>query len=370
MPESYVGPTVVNAVLAPARALYLIAEDNKVGLIRAVQEASSRWGGVTEPIVPVSTSPESESLVSDWYRQVAEVSQVDGAVNINLPDDLAERAAARLGLPLTPLASIDHRGPTKWTAHPACIPSSASTEAYIISTPDRNLWEIVGAGDLTDDGLASIGDLPFKVRRPVTADEVARAQLAKTTLLERTRASLDWHFAANGPFATPAIAWVVDDTIIGDHIHFWNLRALQSLDFKNPPMFIIPATGVDNWINFKAQLAGRLARPDEFSPDLILASSHVAEEILDNIALTLGLEKSADEIRSGHRFPADPRPSPYTYLTLNDVHARRVDIRQWFVFDRACGLQKKSRSTTFRTGLRSDSRPRSVSMAQVTHSCD
>ena len=65
--RDYVGPTAVQAAVLPARAVYLVADGSEGGLRRAVQEACTRWGGMTEPVVPVKPGGE----IDPWWQQVS-----------------------------------------------------------------------------------------------------------------------------------------------------------------------------------------------------------------------------------------------------------------------------------------------------------
>jgi hypothetical protein len=82
--QDYVGPTAVRAAVLPARAVYLVADGSEEGLHRAVQEACTRWGGMTEPIIPVKPGGE----VDEWCEQVISLARADSAVNVDAdPED-------------------------------------------------------------------------------------------------------------------------------------------------------------------------------------------------------------------------------------------------------------------------------------------
>jgi hypothetical protein len=51
-----------------------------------------------------------------------------------------------------------------------------------MASEKRGLWEVVGAGDMTDEHAESLHGSTFYTRRP-HEDEVARAQLSGWTLL-------------------------------------------------------------------------------------------------------------------------------------------------------------------------------------------
>lgn len=72
-----------------------------------MQEASTRWAGVTEPIVPVS----AEGRVEDSAQRMVAQARVDGLVNVDLTESKAASAASDLSLPWVPLSQIDSTGP-------------------------------------------------------------------------------------------------------------------------------------------------------------------------------------------------------------------------------------------------------------------
>lgn len=68
----------------------------------AIREASSRWGGLIEPILPLTESADLES----WWDQVLELSNVDGLVVLDADRDSAHRLAERTGRQLIDLEHI------------------------------------------------------------------------------------------------------------------------------------------------------------------------------------------------------------------------------------------------------------------------
>lgn len=122
----YIGPTAVRAAVLRARVVYLIADGSDSGLRRAVQEACTRWGGMTEPIVPVKPGGEFEP----GYGQITSLARVDAAVNVDAPSADASAAAAELGKDLISLADIDNFGLSAFTVHPS-VTGPAHQDGYI-----------------------------------------------------------------------------------------------------------------------------------------------------------------------------------------------------------------------------------------------
>lgn len=325
--RDYVGPTMVRAAVLPGRAVYLVTDESEKGLRRAVQEACTRWGGMTEPIIPVKQDGE----VDPWCEQVVSLSRADSAVNVDVDPEDAAAVAGKLGLTLVPLADIDATGTAAFTVHPSAVgpEQMPGSIAYVMASEKRQLWEVAGAGDLTDAHLESITAGTFYTRRP-SDDEVARSQLAGGTLVERTCSQFSEHWARGGPGYAPAVVWVTQPGSFLDCVYFWNLRVLRPLRLASLPMLLLPAGRVQHWLHFPDMLAHVLQRPDEFAPDVALSSISVSESELHDTAALLGLQPHEGEPRVGHAWPAPLRTPPYTY---------RVDLdpRSWQVFERSYG---------------------------------
>jgi hypothetical protein len=325
--RDYVGPTAVRATVLPARAAYLVADGSTEGLRRSVQEACTRWGGMTEPIIPVKPGGE----VDPWWTQVASLARVDGVVNVDAAPEDARVAAVHLGLDLVELADIDEAGLTAFTVHPSAVGPSmlAGSNSYILASQERGLWEVAGAGDLTD---AHLDSLPAEMLSTWRAgpDQTARAQIRGTTLVERTCSQFGEHQTSGGPTPGPAVVWVTSPDSFKDCIYFWNLRVLRPLRFGRLPMLLLPAGQVQYWMGFADDLAYTLERPAQFAPDVALCSASLPESDLHDIAAQLGLEQHAGEARIGHDWPVPTRKTPFSYgLGLNP--------RQWLIFERSYG---------------------------------
>jgi len=322
-----VGPTAVRAVVLPGRAAYLVADGSEEGLRRAVQEACTRWGGVAEPVVPVKPGGEVET----WWEQVVSLACVDAVVNVDADPGDASAVAGRLGLELVALADIDRTGLAAFTVHPSAVaPEQLPGQiAYVMASEKRQLWEVAGAGDLTDEHLDSMPAGTFYTRRPHD-DEVARAQLAGRSLVECTCSQFGEHWGRGGPTPGPAVVWVTQPGSFRDCVFFWNLRVLRPLRLGSLPMLLIPVGQVQHWLHFADELAHALERPAEFAPDVALCSSSVSEAELHETAAQLRLQRHEGEPRVGHAQPAPARKPPFTY---------RVDLdpRQWLVFERSYG---------------------------------
>jgi len=141
--RDYVGPTALQAAVLPARAVYLVADGSEEGLRRAVREACTRWGAMTEPIVPVR--PDGD--VDVWWQRVVSLARADSAVNVDVDPVAAAAAAEKLGMDLVALADIDRIGTAAFTVHPSAVGPEQLPGyiPYVMASQKRQLWEVVGA---------------------------------------------------------------------------------------------------------------------------------------------------------------------------------------------------------------------------------
>ena len=358
MNEHSIGQTTARVFVLPARVAYLIAPGSRAGFRRAVQEASCRWAGMTELIVPVP----SRGRVAPAWKQMIEYGAYDCLVNVDVDQKTADHAASDLRLPLVALRHIDRSDPSRWSVHPANIETlSPRTSASVMATTDdADLWEVTAAGDLTAEHIADVGTQGF-VRRPRTRDEIGRAQLSGVTLLSRGAEQFGEHHAVNGPFPTPTVLWITTPNSLKDCIWFWNCRALRPLTFEEVPMHLLPHRALDHWVDFGEQFRSTLARSEDIEPDVFICSLSVGDPQLRVIARLLGLKASTKKSHTRRKFPPPPaRTPPFTYK-LN------VDPRDFVLFKRRYGRTADAiiQTGTKRTLLRVESPVRFSGSGQV-----
>lgn len=321
------GPTSFQVEILPARVAYLIRTGSKSGFRRAIQEATTRWGGMTEPIIPVSKN----GRIAAWWGQVIELSRVDALVDIDVGLANSTIVAGRMGLPSVPLSEIDRFGsPSAWTSHPANLPQGREGTP-VIPAENSPLWQIVAAGDLTEEheNMMRSDEIPF--RRDQLNDQIARSALSKGTLLDRTVVNFRENWLRGGFSGHPAVLWITPPNNLQDCLFFWNLRSLQARTPSAAPMYILPSNEIQHWLGFPEQLQSTLIRPEGFVPDATIDSFFIKDDNhLHQIAATLGLEISTEKPRMGNLFPSSLRSRPFTYQL-------RLNVQNWVVFDRRYG---------------------------------
>ena len=237
--EASIGQADVQVVVVPARAAYLVPAGNRQSVVVAIQEASTRWAGVTEPIVPVR----SNGRIENWWKQVVDLSNVDGLVNVGLPSALADSVATRFGLPVVDIADIDQVGRTRYSPHPLNLSASEPTDeadSWIMASEDASLWQRVAAGDYYPHRVKDLIQVPItRLAGREATEEICRAQIQGNTWLDAGVRDFEEHRAVGGTVA-PAILFFTKSNSLRDFVHFWNLRALRPLRFARAPMALLP----------------------------------------------------------------------------------------------------------------------------------
>lgn len=323
------GPVVFHVDVVPSRVAYLVSDSSEAGYRQAIQEATSRWGGVSEPILPVS----ADGQVPAWYVQILTLAPVEALVNIDVSSDLSEQIGGSLGLAVIPVEHLNTGiNPGNWTMPTAHLPYGGPTR--VLATSERSLWEVTAAGDLSDRYLEQVRGEGLEIHRPTTPDQVARAALTGTSLLETTSRGLQTYRAA-GSFPHPVVLWWVgEEDQLGDCLFLWNLRTLSLWGSSRNHMYILPAADVCHWVDFLPTLEGTLW-DSSIVPDLVMGSLTVDEPKLDKLARDYGWEASNGEsVRSsiGASRRSGKGDSPIRYLTSS-----RVDVRAWYGVERRYG---------------------------------
>ncbi len=331
-PPEHLGQASFDITIVPSRAAYLVPRRGREEVRRAIQEATTRWAGVTEPIISVS----AKGGVNAWHRQVVETARVDAVVNVGVHLAAAQAAADRLRLPLVDIAHIDKIGPAAWSAHPANLADTIFNRDHgAVARPDGPLWEAAAVGALTTAAAQDLVGAGVSVYAGQTPDVLARAALDRRTLIERTDVQFGTTLTINAFPAVPAIVHVTKPDSVNDIVWFWNVRALRKIGDGPPFELLLPDVDFGAWLGFADQLAAALARPDVIEPDVVITSLSAPPERLIEVGEALGLRPSTEPTRSQHRWPPPPlRTAPHTFQ-------HDIDPRNYIVFDRTYGKRER-----------------------------
>ncbi len=311
----------------PSRVVYLIQEGSTAGFRQAVQAASSRWGGVSELIVEVNP----QLGVSDQNHVLVNLAQLEAAVSVDVPQDIAASAARAMGLPWVDFPQLETSQASRYS-YP--LPAFAGGDTFLVAQEQGPLWQVAVAGDTTP----SQHHRP-SVRRALDGSEIGLMQDRwSATLLEGSSWQFQEHHTASVE-NTSAVIWITDDEApLADCLEFWNMRALRPRQQATRiPLVLLPHRDVEAWHLFDERVRNNLARPGERNVDVVLRSRSVEEAELHRLAELWGLQQQTeDQIIFGLPAPwehAPPRTPPFTYKV-------NLDPSPWLAVQRDWGLRQ------------------------------
>lgn len=93
--NEYLGEQALKVIVSRGRTAYLVPEGDGAAFHRAGALASSRWAGVTEPILSIL----SDGTLTPAGIQIAEVLDLVAMVYVDCPDDVTAKGVPHLGPP-------------------------------------------------------------------------------------------------------------------------------------------------------------------------------------------------------------------------------------------------------------------------------
>ena len=317
--------------LLPARSAYLVGARSRSGLTRAVQEASTRWGGITEPIIPVH----ADGHIPPLWEQVIEVAQIDGLVNVDLKEELADKVEANLGIPVIDISHIDRHGMTMFSTFPGSLEHPKESTLAYTANDNSDLCEITALGFLTKQAEEDYAQLEIDVRKAANSDEVELAQLDGNTLLDLSLVNFRENLARNS-MILPTVIWITTPNSFSNCVFFWNFRALSCASFNVSPLVLVRKSSISQWGITHDRILKSLRRTVQVEPDVLLTGLR-SDDALTDIAQMFGFELTSGNLKSKHSFPSPPpNPGPYTY---------RIDVHpyEYTMYDRRYGIVSNTR---------------------------
>jgi len=277
--NEYLGEAALKVIVTPGRAAYLVPEGDSDAFQRAVAIASSRWAGVTEPILSVL----SDGTMTPADIQIAEMLDLVALVNVGCPADVASNGVPHLGLPVIDRERLD--GSINLRSLPWHIGASQSND-YVAARPSGPLWEKVAAG---------IDSTNSPRRSAATEDNAGRAALGHRCILDVGLAGLAESEAVNVR-SGPILLWITEPDSLIDCQTFWNYRALRCLRWPASPVYLLPIRALSDWVGLEEFLR-QMVRERQFAgrPDLVINSLSVHDTQLKLIGEQLGLTYEASK---------------------------------------------------------------------------
>jgi hypothetical protein len=331
--DSYLGQELARLDVGPVRACYLVPELNRVRLIEAITAASRRWGGVTEPILPVGPG----GITDERWQRIVAALKPDLFVDLGLDDRARAAAAGQLGTSLTswPDFTGESAGFSWLWCHPLVIdgplgdaPVPVPAEASLCALAGVGAIENVRGWNVLGPGILRAADELQCVLSQVTRNTVAL--LSARQVMEE---------AAGSAFAppVPALIWVSEPDSFADAIGFWNVRALVA---TSSPVTAVTAILLPPDVSLRPDLAELLvprfrARYPRPRPDAFIFSHTVPPGQLRALARQLNLTEVAPPVAQEHAAPGSlgTEPDPGAPLTA----ATGLDPTPWCCYPRRYG---------------------------------
>jgi hypothetical protein len=283
--QEFVSQSLLNFDVRPIRAGYLVPYSSPERLRLAVAEASSRWGGMLEPILPVAKN----GVITPGWLEVARLLDPDYWVDFTGFDpSVLERMRVRLGAPwLMP----GEQAPDSWS-------SMHLIGAY---APERIGALAVFLKDepaLRDDaalGMIEPDERPEWQRRGARITIESDLACSQAQLFDQTPAGATlhqcWELSAEGPFflGTPGVLWIGRSDTWRDALEFWNTRALTRGAWGSGPVAIVTPDVATNptFVETLTTAIGRMQA--SYEPDLFVWSSSLAQPQLVDVVGQMGL---------------------------------------------------------------------------------
>lgn len=311
------GPALVNVDVRPIRLTYAVADGSEADFRAAVLEASSRWGGLQELILPVGSDGR---ILEEWFplTDVAPPDYVCATSNFaEWRNSLQEQSQRGV----VDLSYVQQHA----TLHAAAVQPSFGHTNVFAAQPDDNLVSLVGLGAASDaeqlSAWQAVGQTVFP--QPIGPLQVAGAQLNESSLIAATGRQCG-ETALYGVSGGPIVLWLSEPDSLEDALGFWNTRALIPVRLAHFASCILPRDWEDAG-ELKAMLeAVRNKQNYVYEPDMIVYSRSLDETTLRAFIATLGVkEYSADT------FSLTPT-TPGTARTAQQLTAA-IANPSWFV---------------------------------------
>lgn len=283
--SEYLGEAVVNLDIRPLKGAYLVRQGSISQFKRALTHACGRWGGMQEPIVPVSARGRVSGRWTLLLDGPAPPDQVFNVSGLTL-DSIGIKT--RAGAQIAPVAMLDRN---YWSVfHPLGAHSPDEIVGMQVLIPSRpQLVDWVGAGTNADPNeLAQWAQLGARVIRTDDRLALALAQLSGQTVLAKTVHQCEEVLVEN-PWSA-SIVWLTERNSYRDCLEFWNRRALMTLGYDRD-LAILTTPDVFTRQEFLRSLGAWLDnRRHTSKPTFVLASRSIPKQTLRDLALSVGFE--------------------------------------------------------------------------------
>ncbi|HXN02863.1 MAG TPA: hypothetical protein VN973_13390 [Candidatus Dormibacteraeota bacterium] len=284
---TYLGQAFIDFALRPVRLAYLIQDGSATSATAAIEEATSRWGGITEILLPYSDGGEIDPV----FIAAARVNPPDHfTIAGDMPTEaLRRKLEQQVGGSLVPLSDVQLNpfGGLHQLAVTPVDPPRRSLMSLPASASDPIVRQ-AACGVVRDDALANWRSYQA-VQFVPDAMSSAMAQVAGAACVDGTRAQLD-DLTGSVWRHSPAVVWVCAEASLQDAIDFWNTRASMQLGYGRMIVCAVtPEVLLDRSFGdaLERALSTEALQPE---PDIWLASATIDQAQCRELANAIGWE--------------------------------------------------------------------------------
>lgn len=306
---------IAQVSLRPRRIAYLIEVGNDQQLRRSISYATTEWGGIAHPIVPVRKGGRIDGL---WI-QVCEVLDVEVLIDFaGLAADTRDKVSGSLRLPITDATHFGSGMEPGIHTMVAVAPGSLDRRGILTASPDADLLAAVALGIIPDDQAEIWAQSSAVYQRQHSFVGLLSAQLYdQGSSIGLTTEQLPT-FQAEGVFSGAFFIFSWRRTTVSRALYFWNMRTLCNRLGREPDRFVILPPGAFEDVEVIDRLKVYLGRKQQTSPTFVILSED--KETARALGLSARFVESKDKKLRWH-FAGKKRSSGFDPMSfLPNLH--------------------------------------------------
>jgi hypothetical protein len=354
--SEYLGEAVIHVDVRPVRAAYLVRGNSSRDFKRAVYHACGRWGGLREPIVPVSPT----GRIAPGYRHlIDEILPPDMFIDLSgLSDDVRNKLQASLRKRVFPDRATVAESWDGHTFHPLGAHTANAIRDIDILMPEKpSLIDRTGTGWIEDaQERSQWNELGARVQLTRDAVDLAIAQLNARTVIATTLHQCGELLIEN-PFVMSQV-WIAPPDSLRDCLEFWNLRAATPNTIERDYMIITTREAFSDARFREALVSALRVRPHTSTPTFLVRSLSVPRPQLEALVEATGFELyGGSQVTVSHHGGRGQRPPHPDKLSVGVNRNIGLPTRTLFGVRASPTVQLFSAGTRIRTASPLEAHP-------------
>jgi hypothetical protein len=282
-PSEDLGQALLNVDIRPIRMAYAVANGSEEDFRAAVLEASSRWGGIQEPILPVG----NDARILDQWVGFLDLAPVDyicavGEEAARNRDALQEQT----GQEVVTLAWIQQHLTLHAVAAQPDLDSSSNVFGARRDDPITYLAALGAAWDQDQLGIWQQARMTV-FPQPFGLAQLAGAQLNDSSLIAATGRQCG-ETRVEGITGGPIVVFFANPASVDDALWYWNFRALIPLRLPHFASCLVPEGPLPPEFRQLAEGCSR-RQSYRYTPDVVAYSRNVPRSTTLGFMTEVGL---------------------------------------------------------------------------------